>query len=179
MLFIFSWSNFHPQNFTGKNIWFLLPYGSKYSRDNIFVNFVSNLQITKILHSKISVFISFCITYKQALLKNLPSNESKVLIHGGSAPAILTAKIMRYILPNDRERTRLLANTLLLHRTIKSNAMVVDTTCMQALTIRNYKHGATSGLALAGADECKCSFLCVEYILSHDTERFSEYKITV
>ena len=47
---------------------------------------------------------------------------------------------------------------------IKSNAMVVDTTCMQvlvqaltwALTIRNYKHGATSGLALVDADECKC-----------------------
>ena len=62
-----------------------LPYGSKYSRDNVFMNFVSTLQITKILHSKISVFMSFCITYKQALLKNLPSNESKVLIHGGSA----------------------------------------------------------------------------------------------
>ena len=41
--------------------------------------------IMKILHSKISVFMSFCITYKQALLKNLPSNESKVLIHEGSA----------------------------------------------------------------------------------------------
>ena len=54
-------------------------------RDNIFVNFVSTLQITKILHLNISVFMSFCITYKQALLKNLPSNESKVLIHGGSA----------------------------------------------------------------------------------------------
>ena len=52
---------------------------------------------------------------------------------------------------------------------IKSNAMAVDTTCMQAgsadpragaylraLTIRNNKHGATSGLALADADECKC-----------------------
>ena len=62
-----------------------LPYGSKYSKDNIFVNFVNTLQITKILHSKISVSMSFCITYKQALLKNLPSNESKVLIHGGSA----------------------------------------------------------------------------------------------
>ena len=62
-----------------------LPYGSKYSRDSIFVNFVSTLQITKILHSKISVFMSFCITYKQTLLKNLPSNESKVLIHGDSA----------------------------------------------------------------------------------------------
>ena len=47
--------------------------------------------------------------------------------------------------------------------------MVVDTTCMQAgpadpragaysgaLTIRNYKHGATSGLTLVDADECKC-----------------------
>ena len=76
--------------------------------------------------------MSFCITYKQALLKNLSSNESKVLIHGGSAPAILTAKIMRYILPNDRKHTRLLANTPLLHQTIKFNAMVVDTTCMQA-----------------------------------------------
>ena len=107
-----------------------IPYGFKYSRDNIFVNFVSTLQITKILHSKISVFMSFCITYKQALLKNLPSNELKV--QGFST--ILAAKIMRYsyVLPNDRGSTQLLANTPLLHRTIKSNAMVVDTTCMQA-----------------------------------------------
>ena len=74
---------------------------------------------------------------------------------------------MRYILYSKRSNARnsVLANTPLLHRMIKSNAMAVDTTCMQAgladpragaYTIRNYKHGATSGLALADADECKC-----------------------
>ena len=37
------------------------------------------------------------------------------------------------MLPNNRKRTQLLANTHhLIHRTIKSNAMVVNTTCMQA-----------------------------------------------
>ena len=40
---------------------------------------------------------------------------------------------MRYVLYSKTiERTQLLANTPLLHRMIKSNAMVVDTTCMQA-----------------------------------------------
>ena len=70
--------------------------------------------------------MSFCITYKQALLKNLPSNESKVLIHGGSA--LYSAKIMRYTPKRSRTHTTIGK----LHRTIKSNAMVVNTTCMQA-----------------------------------------------
>ena len=97
----------------------ILPYGSKYSRDNIFMNFVSTLQITKFLHSKISV----CITYKQALLKNLPSNESKVLIHRGSA--LYSAKIMRYT-PKRLQTHATIGKYTLLDRTI-SNAMIVDT----------------------------------------------------
>ena len=62
------------------------------------------------------------------------------------------------------KRSRTHATIGKLHRTIKSNAMVVDMTGMQAgpadlvqaLTIRNYKHGAMSGLALPDADECEC-----------------------
>ena len=92
------------------------------------MNFVSTLQITKILHSKISVFMSFFITYKQALLKNLPSNESKVLIHGAGFSR-------HYTRLNHEIYSQTIANTHAtigkLHRTIKSNAMVVDTTCMK------------------------------------------------
>ena len=73
--------------------------------------------------------MSFCITYKQALLKNLPSNELKVLIHEGSA--LYSAKIMRYT-PKRLQTHATICKYTLLHQTIKSNAMVVDTTCMQA-----------------------------------------------
>ena len=51
----------------------------------------------------------------------------KVLIHGGSA--LYTAKIMRYT--PKQSQTHATIGKSLLHRTIKSNAMVVDTTCMQ------------------------------------------------
>ena len=70
--------------------------------------------------------MSFCITYKQ---KNVPSNESKVLVHGGSV--LYSAKIMRYTPKRSRTHATIGKYTLL-HRMIKSNAMVVNMTCMQA-----------------------------------------------
>ena len=59
--------------------------------------------------------MSFCITYTQALLKNLPSNESKVLIHGDSA--LYSAKIMRYTPKRSRTHATI-GKYALLHQTI-------------------------------------------------------------
>ena len=119
----------------------------------------------------------------------MSSNKLKVLIHWNSAFILDCAKISLSIRYTPKRTHATIGKYTLLHRTIKSNAMVVDTTCMQA-GLADSRAGAYQldiiNTELRVGSRCRMqmsatasvnSFLL--NILSHNTEHFSEYKITV